>query len=484
MRLVLARALEARGHQVRACGSAEEALSCYAASPASLVIVDLHLPGMSGLELCARLRAAAGEELHLLVVTAQDEALDEALEAGADDYLPKPFEQRTLEIRLRIAERNIAQLVRRREAERALVQAREDLRRVIDHLPAAVVIHHQGVVRYSNPAWLRLTGCALAEQMEGRELHSLLLPGDSPSHQRLAQHLRGESLPQGATLRLLRPDGEAATLELAPPRALTWRHAPATLLVALDVTAREAIQARLFLTERMASIGTMSAGIAHELNNPLSFILGNLGQLLEELDGLSLPAQERADFEEMLRDSLQGAQRVAAIVQDLRTYSGLGEEQQAEVALPRVLELALTMAGPALRRVELQQDLPPELPHLLTHEARLGQILYQLLLNAAQAISPDQRGLIEVRARHLAHQIEIELRDNGAGMAPEVLRRVFDPFFTTRGVHGAGLGLFVCHNLALAGRRPHPGERPWPRHPGPRHAPRARPPSPPPHPAP
>lgn len=234
----------------------------------------------------------------------------------------------------------------------------------------------------------------------------------------------------------------------------------------------------------MASIGTMSAGIAHELNNPLSFILGNLGQLLEELDGLSLPAQERADFEEMLRDSLQGAQRVAAIVQDLRTYSGLGEEQQAEVALPRVLELALTMAGPALRRVELQQDLPPELPHLLTHEARLGQILYQLLLNAAQAISPDQRGLIEVRARHLAHQIEIELRDNGAGMAPEVLRRVFDPFFTTRGVHGAGLGLFVCHNLALAGRRPHPGERPWPRHPGPRHAPRARPPSPPPHPAP
>lgn len=455
-RLVLEKTLQARSHQVFACSTGEEALQIQARENASLIVTDLGLPGLGGLELCAALRRQ-WEDVHLLVVTAHDSpsVLEDVLEAGADDYLPKPYNQDTLHVRLRIAERNISQTARRREAEHALMQAREDLRRVIDHLPAAVIIHRDGQILYSNPAWIRLTGHLHTASLLNRDLRTLLPPGDTRSHQALAMHLRGAMEDAEREIRILRPDGEVVTLELAPPRYLMWRHTPASLMVALDITERKAIQSQLFLADRLASVGTMSAGIAHEINNPLSYVMGNLSQLEEELERLAplLPSEDRQDFREMLQEASDGAKRVAEIVRDMRTYASMDDDVQSPVQLTRVLEMTLNMAAPQLHGIRVLRQEDPEIPMMMAHEARLGQVLFNLIVNAAHALqdTPREDRVLLVKTRGEGQNVVIEIKDNGVGIPSEHLNRIFDPFFTTRPINtGMGLGLFVCHNLVQA----------------------------------
>lgn len=230
----------------------------------------------------------------------------------------------------------------------------------------------------------------------------------------------------------------------------------------------ETTQRQLYQAEKMASIGQLAAGVAHEINNPIGFIRSNLGTARAYIEKLEKIAPEiraaaslaetwqRADMDFMLEDfgallqeSIAGTDRVARIVTDLKGFSNVDQSEEKDVDLNDNLRSVCNVAQAQVEpRAEIVLDLG-ELPPLHCHAGRLNQAFLALLLNAAQAM--DTRGEIRIRSRHEGNAIRIEFSDNGHGIARDVLERIFDPFFTTRDVgQGTGLGLTVSRDVVAA----------------------------------
>jgi CheY-like chemotaxis protein len=202
-------------------------------------------------------------------------------------------------------------------------------------------------------------------------------------------------------------------------------------------------------TERMASIGRLAAGTAHEINNPLTYVIGNLEHIEDELRGGAPTPQEIAAIGRALGDALEGARRIQRIVRDMRTYGRIDEEGgSAEIG--SVLDSALRIAASELQhRARLVRE-HEELPTVVGDSGRLVQVFLNLLLNAVQALPDDRKDQNEIRIRVTqdGESVAVAVSDNGRGIAPEDLPRVTEPFFTTKPVgEGTGLGLSVSRNI-------------------------------------
>ncbi len=220
-----------------------------------------------------------------------------------------------------------------------------------------------------------------------------------------------------------------------------------------DVTDRNRMRAQLMVTDRMASLGTLAAGIAHEINNPLAYVTGNLEAMAESLAAARSDGACRCtELAAVVNDARDGAERVRKIVHGLRSFSrSRDQEQRTALAIDDVLQAAFRLAGNEIRhRARLVCELGPT-PCVMADDGRLTQVIINLLVNAAQAIpeghSDDNR--ITVRTRTDDHgRAVIEVQDTGGGIPPDVQARVFDPFFTTKPVgEGTGLGLSICHGI-------------------------------------
>jgi PAS domain S-box-containing protein len=229
----------------------------------------------------------------------------------------------------------------------------------------------------------------------------------------------------------------------------------AFIMVHRDTTERKNLQARLVMADRLASVGTLGAGVAHEINNPLAYMLVNLHLIREGLEKLeeSVPHSTLEPLGQLVRETTEGAERIATIVRDLKVFArGEQELRTQPVDVRRAVELACKMADNVIRhRARLVMDFEPVAP-VEASEARLGQVFVNLLLNAAQAIpenggSSEQEIRVRIRAGDPG-KVTVEVSDTGVGMTPEVLARAFDPFFTTKAVgEGTGLGLSICHGI-------------------------------------
>ncbi|HEY8143533.1 MAG TPA: ATP-binding protein [Kofleriaceae bacterium] len=223
-----------------------------------------------------------------------------------------------------------------------------------------------------------------------------------------------------------------------------------------DVTDRLRMQQRLAMSERLASLGTLAAGVGHEINNPLTYIVSNLAVAQRELAALS-GAEELAAIRERLAavtrkiaDASYGADRVREIVRDLRSLSA-GHEVNDSVDLASVIDRALRLTDHELRQhAVVTREIGP-MPPVLGSEGSLVQVMVNLLMNAAQAIPPGNPDghRIGVEATTADDgSARIEVSDSGDGIAPEALDRIFDPFFTTKEVGtGTGLGLAISHRI-------------------------------------
>jgi signal transduction histidine kinase len=220
-------------------------------------------------------------------------------------------------------------------------------------------------------------------------------------------------------------------------------------------------QDQLLHAGRMAAVGTLAAGVAHEINNPLTFVLNNLGFIREQIDSLcgaqKIPAAQTRELRQALEDVADGAERVRVIVRDLRVMSRPQPEQRTQVDVNGALETAVGFAGNELRQKgQVVWDLEP-VPPVTANEARLGQVFLNLVVNAAQALPEEalERNQIRVASRLEGSQVLVEVADNGVGIPSEHLPRLFDPFFTTKPAgKGTGLGLSICHAIVtgLGGR--------------------------------
>jgi PAS domain S-box-containing protein len=219
---------------------------------------------------------------------------------------------------------------------------------------------------------------------------------------------------------------------------------------ARDVSDRKRAEA----AQRLASVGTLAAGVAHEINNPLTYVASNLafvGDLLSRLRGTHADV---AEAESAVREAIEGARRVRNIVRDLKFVSRAPDDQRVEVDLHAEIRTALNLAQSEIRhRARLVTRLEP-VPAVLSAEGQLGQVFVNLLVNAAQAIPEGRPSENEVRvvARTDARGwAVVEVSDTGAGIPAAVRPRIFEPFFTTKPVGtGTGLGLSICHGIVTS----------------------------------
>jgi two-component system, cell cycle sensor histidine kinase and response regulator CckA len=221
-----------------------------------------------------------------------------------------------------------------------------------------------------------------------------------------------------------------------------------------DVTQRHEVFARMAVADRMLTVGTLAAGVAHEINNPLAYIGTNIDVLAAELPVLlnhGRPRLTSDDFHGLVTDVREGVARVSGIVRDLLALSRQGDETRRPVDVVAVLALSIKMAHNELRhRARIVQSYPDAVPLVDADASKLGQVFLNLLLNAAQAIA--EGGVDQNEVRICAHAsdrgVVVEIEDTGMGIPPNVMPRIFDPFFTTkaRGV-GTGLGLSISHQI-------------------------------------
>ena len=224
---------------------------------------------------------------------------------------------------------------------------------------------------------------------------------------------------------------------------------------------RRKMQERLMISDRMASMGTLAAGVAHEINNPLASVMANLElavQSVGDMVGRMGASVDLDAIEEELQDAREGAERIRNIIRDLKIFSRSGEDRKGLVEVQRILESTTRMAWNEIRhRGRLVKNYAPA-PLVEASEAQLGQLFLNLVVNAAQAIKEGDAEHNEVRiglSTDASGNAVVEIADTGAGMAREVQEQLYRPFFTTKPIGvGTGLGLAICHQI-VEGLRGH-----------------------------
>ncbi|HSP78104.1 MAG TPA: response regulator [Myxococcaceae bacterium] len=424
----------------------EQALAALETFHPDVCLLDYRLGATTGLELLGLARQRGWQGPVILLTGQEDDELDhQALEAGATDFLEKSQLTPTALARsIRYARQHARTL-------EALRRSQASFRELIERLPDGIGVLDKERLLYATPPLVTLLGCASADELMGRPLAELEAAFVPPEDRDSLPRLRATRSTVPWEMLLLSRGGHRIPVEC------TWfpvvfEGQPCRVLLVRDLTEHKQLQARLMLADRMASLGTLAAGIAHEINNPLAFTLSNLGHLEEEvLPRLELPAGEQEELHKLLSDAMLGATRVRDIVRQLKMFSRAEEQVRAEpVDVHRVLESVIGMAWNELRhRARLVRDYS-ERSFVDADEGRLGQVFLNLIVNAAQAIPEGhvERNELRIVTRRLAGEVVVEVRDTGAGMPAEHLARVFEPFFTTKPVGmGTGLGLSICHGI-------------------------------------
>ncbi|MEW5849112.1 MAG: response regulator [Myxococcota bacterium] len=450
-----------RRYRVEWAPSAEVALTLLEARNHDVCLLDYQLQDRTGLELLRTVRER-GVELPIIMMTGRgDHEVDlAAMAAGADDYLVKgQSHPELIERSIRYAIARAVERERRKESQRLF-------RMVFDtSQDAMLVADDEGRYVEVNLAACRLLGLEREELLEQRL--DRFVDGPPEETRRLWQQLLREGRQEGEMV-LRRPDGETRVAEYrAVANILPHRH----LSVLRDVTERKQMQSRLLLADRMASVGTLAAGVAHEINNPLAYVVANLIFVSERLDEARQGTTTLApgDLQEMgdaVAEARHGAERIAGIVSGMKALSRVDENREAPVDVMAVLEASIKMAWNVIKhRATLRRELSP-VPLVRADEGRLGQVFLNLLINAAHAIPEGATAaeVVVVTRTDESGRAVVEVRDTGVGIPPEVLPRIFDPFFTTKPIGvGTGLGLSICHGIitALGGEitvRSRPGE--------------------------
>ncbi len=348
----------------------------------------------------------------------------------------------------------------RASAERSRSMLRE-LETVLETIPDPVVIRTAGTYAYVNSAFARVLSYDSPRELLGKPVLETVHQED---REMVRRSIEADSEgPRSATseIRMLSRDGSSVPLEFAPPARIVYQGQPAFLVVAHDMRERKRLEAALNARDRMVTVGTLAAGVGHEINNPLAFITMNLEFLAEEIRAISNDQSGNPRFDGVLsaiEEARQGAERIRKIVRGLHTFARGEREEATELDVHAVLETSFNLTRSELRHhVRLVKEFHP-VPRVYGDESRLAQVFINLLLNAAYAMRerPVEENVITVSTfAGDSDSAIVEVRDNGPGMTSDVLARIFEPFFTTKPIgEGTGLGLAIAYDIvaSLGGR--------------------------------
>ena len=330
----------------------------------------------------------------------------------------------------------------------ALRLSEQRFRQLIEAAPDAIGVYRNGRLEYANPALVALYGRPL-EELVHREVTELVHADDrAAAAQQHDESERGLQVPP-LEYRILHADGRAVYVETSSI-PVEYERRPAVLGFTRDTTERKLLQAHLALRDRMATLGTLAAGVAHEINNPLGYASLNVEAIIKQLERVA-PAEVRGALQPAIDAARDGLARVATIVRNLKGLSTPESVECWPVDVSEVLESAIDVAMHAVRgKARIERDYS-EAPPLRADPTKLGQIFLNLVLNAAQSFQEEnERNVISLRIQSpVATEVVVSVTDNGAGVPRDRLERLFEPYFTTKD-QGTGLGLAICQTLAAS----------------------------------
>ncbi len=404
-----------------------------------------------------------------------DEQLDQVLDGGMSvsfDVLGTSDQHEPNWSRVRLAPlvvegriEGVVSIAMSIEQERAMEQHAERVRAMFDHVDEGmlVVVVETGTIIECNAGAAKLFRVPVEELTETVPSWLQVTPEGGA---RLGWGALLDELSEGRTVRgkaILR-EGLEVSMEL---RATT-RDLDGVLcafVLCHDIGADLEAQRARATQERLATVGSLAAGVAHEINNPLAYVIANVQFALDNITQYQQREQElshdpererrRAQLKEALYEANEGARRVQRIVADLKTLARQGEDRVEPVDVENTLHWAIGVTMAEIRhRAKLVKNFDT-IAQVRGDEARLGQVFVNILLNAAQAIVPGRAHENEIIINTFGRdgRVYIEVMDTGNGIPEENLTRIFDPFFTTkpRGV-GTGLGLSICHEIIASMR--------------------------------
>jgi two-component system, NtrC family, sensor kinase len=544
IRRLVMRILSHRGYECHAVDSAEAARRSLANAKADLLISDIRMPGESGIDL---IRSIIHEhpQMAILMVSGMDnvDVIDAVIDIGVDGYITKPFESNQLRVgaELALSHRRLSMESdrHRHSLERIVTERTRELEQTVDDLTeseaefraiaenaqdAIIKIDDRGHVTYWNGSAEGIFGYA-ATEVVGKSLHQLISPSRYLDEIRRAmEHFRqtgeGSSMGNIVELTAKNKNGKEFPVELSIA-SFRLNGAWHAIGIVRNITARKQMEDRLVLKnkkleatqtnletqnrqleklhkelqraqqqtlqqEKMASIGQLAAGVAHEINNPTGFVSSNLRSLqgyLEDLFRLidayenlrsvleinpslevaSAEIAERlteigrivadidleflaSDALDLIKESREGTERIKKIVIDLKDFAHPGQQKCLIAEINHNLESVLNIVWNELRYKAVVHKNFGELPPVECYPQQLNQVFMNLLVNAGQAM--EAMGEIHITTRADGDGVVIEIRDTGCGIPKANLQHIFDPFFTTKPVgKGTGLGLNVAYNI-------------------------------------
>ncbi len=382
-------------------------------------------------------------------------------------------------------ERLVREVARRERAEQALRASERRYRQLTEETRDAVVVADgQGLITLFNRAAGAIFGYVESE-VHGQPL-TILMPAEfHEAHrggfQRYLDTRETRIIGRTVELRGRRKSGEIFPLEMALS-AIDLPEGVGFLGAIRDVTDRQRLQGRIVQAEKLASLGLLSAGVAHEINNPLAYVINNLAVLERDFRGLALVLAEytearpiletvnpelaeriggltlehdlpyiQENLGSILKSTRQGAKRVSSIVENLREFARLDQAAIDRVDLNAAIARCLELIRGRLEghRIDVVQKLG-EIPLIVCAPAQINQVILNLLLNAQQAIEVTGRncGRIEISTQANRREVVLEIADDGCGIPEGLHSRIFDAFFTTKAVgEGTGLGLSISHSI-------------------------------------
>jgi PAS domain S-box-containing protein len=418
-----------------------------------VVLADYSLPSFSAPAALAILKAR-GLDLPFIIVSGAvgEETAVAAMKAGAHDFVMKGHLARlvpALDRELRDAEERR----RRARAETALAHERDYSQLLVEGANALIIgLDTDGRISVFNRAAEAITGYRRAEVL-GQDWFERLAPRDRyPDAWERFLRLRTTGWPYDTEHPIVTASGQE--------RVIAWRntvlragHAVVgTIAFGIDITerrraeaARAALEQMARRAEKLAALGTLAAGIAHELNNPIGIMSSRIELMMMDAESLGLPQGLRDDLAVLHRN----AQRIARIASGLLSFGRKGSGEREPVDLNQVVQETLLLAERQMAKegIRVTRSLDPELPAILGDASTLGQVLLNLITNARDAM--EGRGDIRVETNvppDAPHAVRLIVSDTGLGIPPENLPRIFDPFFSTKAT-GTGLGLSITDGI-------------------------------------
>lgn len=331
---------------------------------------------------------------------------------------------------------------------RALQRAHDELRTLLENLPNMVLVHADGRVLWVNRTCAKTLGYEDADALLGAPVASLV---DARSRRMLEPAVparKDEAFVEGW---FVARDGGTVLVELAPTQEVVFGGVPAHLVVGRDITERVRMQQQLVTADRLASLGLLAAGVAHEVNNPLAYVLNNIEIAQRQLApfGGVVDAARGA-----LATAIDGVDRIRFIVRELLVLARGDSAPVGPIDVVAAVESTLALARSEIVRSARLEKSFDSVPPVVANTARVSQVVLNLVLNALQAMGGANatENVLSVRIGPAGDAgdkwVAIEVSDTGVGIAPEAMARVFDPFYSTKPTgQGTGLGLAISQRL-------------------------------------